>query len=450
MGSLVAVLAAIFVHAAAQSGYASDVEIPGALGPGLFLPYALSFLSKRAALMGNLSQARAFATATEASGWVSYAILVLGCGWLETVRRWTGSPLGLESWPDLALAISFAPFVVYQLLAIDATVRAHGGTATTRRHLRAFQTRMFAASAAPIAVFVAASAALGTNDWLRAQVEHVGLASALFTVAMVALLAWLLPTLLRWSWDTVSLPPGPVRDLLARVAERAQFTPRDVRMWRTGDLMANAAIVGFGQRGRTVFFSDHLLSILNARELCAVYAHEIGHARRRHVGAFIAWLAAFVLFGDLVVRRVLDVGPEWAAALAGGGLFLAWYVSFGWLSRRYELDADLFSLDVLGDLPALVSALERVGGRLRDVSGWRHFSVAKRVRFLERADADPAFATAFRSRLRVFRALGYGLAAIGAALQLASLAGDLPRDRAVAGRARGRDERGPTRARPPA
>jgi len=166
--------------------------------------------------------------------------------------------------------------------------------------------------------------------------------------------------------------------------------------------MANAAIVGFTPKGRTVLFSDHLLSLLNRRELCAVYAHEIGHARRGHVTVFLCWTLGFVFLGDYTARGMGDAHGAWVGAGVGLVAIGLWFFSFGWLSRRFELDADLFSLQTTEDLPALVSALERVSGGDREASGWRHFGVGPRVRFLARTVSNEPFVTRFRSRLRVF------------------------------------------------
>ncbi|MEM1452404.1 MAG: M48 family metalloprotease [Planctomycetota bacterium] len=447
MGPLVSVLAAIVVHAAAQSGVGVQREVAGGWAVGLLLPYLLALLAMRSQAMGKRRASRVWLLLTDGSGWISYAILTLACGWLETVRRWTGASLDVEAWPDLALGVSFLPFVVYQLAAIDASARAHSAIVATRRSMRSFQMRMFAACASPIAFLMVASALMARSEWLRVQVEHVGLASAVFSLLLVVGLASMLPTFLRLSWDTAPLPRGPRRDLLDLVAQRAEFEPRSLRVWNTGGLMANAAIVGFGQRGRTVIFSDSLLSVLNNRELCAVYAHEIGHARRRHVGIFIAWVAAFMLIGDVVVRGVLDAHGDLRAATVGAAVFAAGALGFGWLSRRYELDADLFAVDVLDDQPALVSALEQVGVHGRDRGGWRHFSVARRVRFLDRTRTEPGFARSFRSRLRAYAVAGVLLAGVGVILQAVDLMADLPEDRAVASLARGRYERAAVLAR---
>ena len=455
MGSVLSVIAAILLHGIAQSGSVGagptlmnsvlgleNADAPRWFAPlvavlALAIPYFLGRRARRAAVKGDLKGGPRWQRLTENSGWIAFGVLLFVGGWIDAVRAWTGATLDLNGWPEGALALSFLPFVVYQVAAIDSSVRAAGGGALIQRHLRAFQCRMFFACLAPILVFLGASILLGKSDWLRIQVEHVGLASVLFTGLMVLVLAQLLPFLLRWSWDTVPFPDGPQRERLDEVAKAAEFEPRDIRLWRTGDLMANAAIVGFTPKGRTVLFSDQLLSLLNTRELCAVYGHEIGHARRGHVTVFLCWTLGFVFLGDYAARTAMDEYGVWAGAGAGLFALVVWFFSFGWLSRRFELDADLFSLQTVKDLPALVSALERVGGRNREKSGWRHFGVGPRVRFLAKTVSNDPFVARFRSRLRLFAIVGVLLAVSGAALQLFDLLETLPRDRAVASLAHG-------------
>lgn len=57
----------------------------------------------------------------------------------------------------------------------------------------------------------------------------------------------------------------------------------------------NAYFTGFGTSKRIVFF-DTLLARLNASEIEAVLAHELGHFKRRHVIKRIAWTFAGSLF----------------------------------------------------------------------------------------------------------------------------------------------------------
>jgi len=442
MGSIVSIIAAILCHTAALSGYAlRGFEAPWALPVLAGLPYGFAWLSRSSGRAGHHKRAQRWVALTESSGAIAFGALVLGLGWLDTVRRFTGDALTPESWPGEALGASLLPFVLYQLCAIDASVRAHGGTPATRRHLRAFQVRMFVAFIVPLLLFISVSAAVGRSDWMRAQVEHVGLASALFTGLFVIGMALMLPRLITWSWDTAPFPEGPQKDLLESVATRAEFQPRALRLWRTGHLIANATIIGARRGGHVVLFSDQLLSVLNSRELCAVYGHEIGHAKRGHVVAFLAWTAAFFFIGEAATVEAMEAYGDSAGVAVGAAFAAAWFFTFGWLSRRFELEADLFSLETVGDLQALVSALERVGGSQPARNGWRHFSVHRRVHFLGRAAADEPFVARFRARLGVFTKLGLALAALGAALQLNLLLADLPADRTVASIARGHYQR---------
>ena len=437
MGPLFSVLAALVALTLAQAGVGASEPRPEALIIALLLPHGIGFAARRASIAGQTVRARRLERLLAGSGWMGYALLVLGANWLGSIREWTGLALDLDAWPDLGLLLAMAPFALIELSAIQASARVHGGTPLVRRHLRRFQARLLLACCAPIGLFVLFSIAVGQSHWLRTEVQYVGLASFAFTALMVASLGTLLPRLLTWSWDTQPFPDDARRQALDVVAERAGFQPGRLLVWRTGDLMANAAIVGFRERGRAVLFSDHLLSLLNMRELSAVYAHEIGHARCRHVGAFIAWLCALVFVGDVLFREVLEGHSIWFQGAAGVGLLGVWYVGFGWLSRRFELEADLFSLEVQGDLAALVSALDRVGGRVRDVASWRHFSPSRRVAFLERALSDEGFRIRFKAQMGRLRTAGLVAALVGLLAQGLSLSADFPADRAVVRLARG-------------
>jgi len=259
------------------------------------------------------------------------------------------------------------------------------------------------------------------------HIEEVELYNALFASALLALLAIFLPTLLRNIWETEPVAGGAQRELLHAVAARAGFRSRALLVWKTGNQMANAAIVGLSARSRVVLFSDSLLAELELPELAAVFAHEIGHAFRHHVPIFIVWVAAFFFGADLLASWLFPHSP-WLSAGLVLAIMIAWYFAFGFMSRRFELDADLYSLELLGNPDALIGALERVGGRLRDVASWRHFSTAERVRFLSRAWLDPNAARALRRNLRAWTCAGALLFLITGGLQVRSLVRAFPRE----------------------
>lgn len=427
MGYLLHILAAIGIQAIGEGDWNLGVRSPWALVPLLALPYLLARRTRALALGGRFARAARWERLVRYSAPLAYAIAVCVFGWVQSVRAWTGGRLTLSSWPEPAMLLSLAPFVVYELAAIDASTRIEDAPPHQRRRLRAFHLRMFLSGLAPLLIYLVLASGVGWNPVVRAHVEGVAVWNAVFVVVLLALLGAGLPSLLRNTWETAPLEPGPQRGLLEAVGQRAGFQASELLVWRTGHLMANAAIVGFLPRTRVVLLSDSLLSILSLRELAAVYAHEIGHAVRRHVLVFIGWALAFFLGADLLTTWWRLDGPLEGAVFVLA-LAAVWYYGFGWLSRRCELEADLYSLELLGDAEALASALERVGGRLRDVTGWRHFSTSKRIAFLERAASDSGFIRRFRRGLRRWAVTGGVLAVAAIGWQVVQLAKSFTED----------------------
>ena len=426
MGFLFHIVLAVAALGAAQAGLGFG-RVPWTWALGLIAaPHTLAALSGRVGRGGRFRTTSLLLRLTAVSAPLAYGLLVLGTDWLDALRGWTGARLSADTWPEFALFAAFAPYVLLQLLSLHADIRASTPPGNLRRRAFSFQVRMFAAALVPLTLYAYVSAQVGVIEPLRVQVQEVGLVHAGFLVLLLGSVALLLPVMLTSAWDTVSMPPSPQRELLEAVAQRADFRPRDVRVWRTGNLMSNAAIVGMGDR-RVVLFSDSLLASLPPRELAAVYGHEIGHAKRRHVAVFLTWTLGFFLGSDWLAVTIAPEN-EW---IAGGillGAIVVWGVSFGWLSRRCELEADLYSLELLEDPAAMTMALERVSGRIHDVSGWRHFSTQDRIAFLWRAWTEPDLRRRFRSKLKRIAWAGLVVFVLAAGAQIHGLIEAYPGD----------------------
>ncbi len=161
----------------------------------LFVPHALGALARRAALAGRFARAALIGRLVQFAPLAAFLCLVL-CGWVQDVRRWTGSELSVFGWPEPAVLLSLAPFLVLQLLAIDALARLQEDRPIHRRRARAFQARMFLASLLPIVVYLTLASAVGWSDVTRVYVERVALFNAAFVTVLFVVLALLLPTLL--------------------------------------------------------------------------------------------------------------------------------------------------------------------------------------------------------------------------------------------------------------
>lgn len=260
------------------------------------------------------------------------------------------------------------------------------------------------------------------------------------------------PALLRRIWRTRPLPVGPLRDRMEGLCRRIGLRCREILVWETDGTTINAAVMGVVGQFRYVLLSDALLASLSPRQVEAVFGHEFGHVKHRHMQkflglAFVGWLAVAGLM-ELLARWSL--APDGLIQLSVEGIetvgILAtvafWGIGFGIVSRRFERQADLFGarcvtpdlLDchgpcsVHGDSGAapheqdrvcatgaalFASALDRVAalnGIPREERSWRHSSIASRMRFLASLAGDPIRAMRFE---RSLRRLGLAVAVLG-------------------------------------
>lgn len=406
MGPLLPVLAALLAQGLVEGGLAGGAERPWWVLAFCVVPHLVGHGARRAALRGDFVAAGRRLAALSVLPSLAHVVALTACGWLGTVERVTGQRPLLLGWPNATGLAGLVPLLVYGLLAIDARARAVDTRVEARAAARRLGARLFLGALAPVVLYVVVAGALGRLPVLRAHVDHVGLDAALYAFAFLLVFLASMPFALRLAWNSRPLPRGGLRELFESVARRARFRCRDVLVWDTGHGVANAAIVGVVAPLRLVFLSDALLANLSPRELLAVFAHEMGHARRHHVLVFAAWTAAMILGMDLAAAHVLPAEEAWAFASLGASLLL-WYFGFGWLSRRFELDADLFAVELTGDVQGMVAALERVGGpHGAERRSWRHFPIERRVAFLEAFARDPDVGRGLRRRVRALGVAG--------------------------------------------
>jgi Zn-dependent protease with chaperone function len=403
----------------------------------LALPHGLAWSMRRAAFAGRFRALQRLALLFEAAPLLGHAAVHLLFGF-GALLGGTGAGV-LDGWPGLELLSGLVPFVVLQVLAIDARTRILEPTQNAGQ--AAFQLRMLLASLVPVTAIFVLVGALGAQRSLRVHLEEVSLLALGAGGVLLVGFALLLPLILRVTWRLRPLPPGPARAAVEPLAASLGIEPRSLYVWDTAGTVANAAVIGFSPRWRQVLFSDVLLAQLGERELRAVLAHEAGHAIARHAIVFGALTLGFFLVSDALLAWI---GPRGAT---GQGLALLvvlglWYAAFGYLSRRFELQADLIALRATGDPPALCSALEKlVGLHARARRSWRHFSVAERVLFTRAAARDPGVGARLERRLARLRRLGWGLFTLGLVAQVWQGADRWPREQVHVDLRLGRYER---------
>ena len=183
---------------------------------------------------------------------------------------------------------------------------------------------------------------------------------------------WIMPLFNRFT----SLPNGPLRHALLRLAERVGFPLAGV--WvidgSKRSTKANAFFTGFGSRKRIALF-DTLLATLAPDEVLAVVAHEIGHYKRRHVQWSLAIAVAHAGVLLFVLSLVIEEPGLFAAFAIDQPSVHAGFVVFAILmtpiglplslalnalSRRHEYAADRFAVDAIGNGRDLARGLRRL------------------------------------------------------------------------------------------
>ncbi|MCI0682062.1 MAG: M48 family metallopeptidase [Gemmataceae bacterium] len=245
----------------------------------------------------------------------------------------------------------------------------------------------------------------------------------LLSIGMLAVALIVIPYFLRLFLGLQPLPDGPLRQRLMATAARLRFRVTDVLVWNTRNGVANAMVTGVLPWLRYVVVTDRLLEDLNEDEIEAVFGHEVGHMKHHHMFFYMVFvLTSLMLLGGLWSAgnwwfEHADI-PEWLGSLVGVatwhtiavwailGIVAAYIlVVFGWLSRRCERQADIFGAKTTSPA-AFVSALEKVAdlnGIPRErpgfLSWWQHSTIADRIDFIRRMEADPRLEPTFQRRL---------------------------------------------------
>ncbi|NQU76288.1 MAG: M48 family metalloprotease [Planctomycetes bacterium] len=231
-------------------------------------------------------------------------------------------------------------------------------------------------------------------------------AAAAILPAAIGGVFFLSPLLLILVWRTRPMPDGQMRRRLERLCERIGLRYRQLRIWDTGGVIANAGVMGLHRSVRYILISDALIENMPDRQIVAVFGHEAGHAKHHHVTYFLVYIAGAVLLCTSVVGSAVSLAGISAIqelVITAGAMVLIWGVGFGWLSRRLERQADVFgawcaTIDAEADgetvnqesdlgsgassFRAALENVARLNGMPRRARNWRHGSVVARVAFL--------------------------------------------------------------------
>jgi Zn-dependent protease with chaperone function len=421
----------------------------------------------------------------------AYAAILDGLGWASLAAQAAGE------WALPATALVLVPLVVLVALAwiaaywADRALRAAlfeqagvvvvAGQWTLPRYLEFMFRQYFLVLAVPLVALVA------LDDLLTRVLDlsEEGLPAILIVLAATLGAFFLAGPWVRICWRTEPLPGGELRGRLEALLQRAGVRVAQILVWRTNSTFANGCMIGLAGPVRYIMITDALLLAMSQtpQEAEAVFAHEVGHVKYRHTllyaGLALGGAGAALMAGEAAAALADSV---WLANGAVGAVLLAyWGIGFGFVSRRCELEADLYAVRATecpvgcsppdagaglarqGDAPptggqavaspaapaesggqewpvgpyaggpclhrvlVFTSALRRIArlnGAPETARGWRHFSVARRCAWLEALAGNPDAAAREERRLRRIKrtalALSLAIAAVAAACVLAT------------------------------
>lgn len=315
--------------------------------------------------------------------------------------------LGVEDDPLASTLLTLVPLIV--LLGVLAVVHArtepHSGGV-----LFAFRS-FLGLSFLPIFLMMLLDESFQRIGFLRWMSFVYPAAGWVVALGSLSLLMVFLPPLLRLILAARPLEGGPLRDRLERTCESVGFRAAELLVVPTGtSRMANAFVVGLSSRWRYVFFTEAILEGMSPEQLECVLVHEVTHAQKRHIAFYLVAALAFSLVSGLVHEAMEAAGAPALLVLASmmTWAFLYWGVAFGFVSRRFETEADLVAArrasPLEGGMPPYAAA-RRMASALQQVAwlnhvptwawSWRHFTIAKRIDILLHAEVHPTLGAGY-------------------------------------------------------
>ena len=313
--------------------------------------------------------------------------------------------LGLEMVPGFDAALVLAPFFClmgsHALFAARGESRIRADGSTWKGHL-IFGIRTFLAfSLFPILLLLCLQFIFGGIPAIEKISIIYPFAAWGIALSIICLFLLFAPFYLKLAFGAPPLPKGEKRSRLESLAERSGFRYRDLLLINTSESrIANALIIGLLPHVRYVFFTSTLFHQMDEGELECVMAHEMSHGLRKHLVSYFLFTLGYLALATGLQEILAGIGVPVAivSALFLLLFFAFWVLLFGYVSRRFETEADLYGADLLEHTPEstskatrLAQALHRVcalNGMHPSIGSWRHYSVSQRSMILLEAESN--------------------------------------------------------------
>lgn len=183
------------------------------------------------------------------------------------------------------------------------------------------------------------------------------------------------PVIVRYLWNTTPMPEGIIRQRITDLCQTHHVRVRQCLLWITqsdGSIgITNAAVMGLLSRFRYILITDALIQRMPVDQVEAVIAHELGHVKRQHLFWLLMVAIALLIGSEIIAQFAIDTyhanattvldstdtmdgydntdssGNTTSSDTLNAAAFLTlglWIITFGWVSRRFERQADTFAV----------------------------------------------------------------------------------------------------------
>lgn len=250
------------------------------------------------------------------------------------------------------------------------------------------------------------------NSWTSFVPEWILSYHWVILLSMMLIFFLLFPPVILKIWGCKKITDGRL-SFLKEFLESERFLFRGIYLWPIyqGKLYT-AGIIGPLPWLRYILITESLLNILNPTELKAVMAHELAHARLKHMWLYLVILLVFMgllynsyevlLYFIIKISFIIGIsvdeqifGKIEYASMSFMIILIFCFLRyiFGYFMRNFERQADLYGASIIGVRP-LIDALEKIAyfsGNIRDVPSWHHFSIKERVEALTAFEKNVGF-----------------------------------------------------------
>lgn len=259
--------------------------------------------------------------------------------------------------------------------------------------------------------------AIRYSQWMeQLSTAQTVAAASVISLAVMCVFPWLVTRF----WKTGQIEDQQLDQKLMAICKQANIGVRQIKIWKTGFQMANAAVTGLLPGTRVILLSDLLLKQFEPEEVEAIVRHEAGHVRLKHLPLKMMFIVVPMLV--LMIDRASQTGitsrlaemlsasggtltGEHAAHVMAIGFAFYLLVVLRWLSHKMEFEADLFAATDLSTAGSDLcvdqtrAALWRLAVLSPDQFRKRtmmHPSIKDRIMFIEKIADDPALADVYR------------------------------------------------------